>query len=80
MLSAAFRAARPSVLGMTASDGHVGRVKRPRHLDPPQYLSPSPPVPKPGPAVEKDPPAGEETKLDPVRYGDWEKKGIAVDF
>jgi hypothetical protein len=25
-------------------------------------------------------PAGEEGKLDPTRYGDWEKKGIAVDF
>lgn len=26
------------------------------------------------------PPAGEEERLDPTRYGDWEKKGIAVDF
>ena len=25
-------------------------------------------------------PAGEEGKLDPTRYGDWEKKGVAVDF
>jgi hypothetical protein len=27
-----------------------------------------------------DTPAGEEGKLDPTRYGDWEKKGIAIDF
>ena len=27
-----------------------------------------------------DPPAGEEKRLDPTRYGDWEKKGIAIDF
>ena len=34
----------------------------------------SPPVPKPAPAVPaKDP-------LDPTRYGDWERKGVAVDF
>jgi len=54
-------------------------MKRPRHLDPPAYLSPSPPIPE-SQAVEPPPPAGEESKLDPTRYGDWEKKGIAVDF
>lgn len=54
-------------------------MKRPKHLHPPSYLSPSPPVPEPE-AVEPPPPAGEEEKLDPTRYGDWEKKGIAVDF
>jgi hypothetical protein len=26
------------------------------------------------------PPAGEEERLDPTRYGDWEKKGMAIDF
>lgn len=52
-------------------------TKRPE--PPPDYLSPSPPVPKPGPG-NPDPPDGEERKLDPTRYGDWEKKGIAVDF
>ena len=55
-------------------------MKRPKHLDPPAYLSPSPPVPEPEPAPPADKPAGEEKKLDPTRYGDWEKKGIAVDF
>jgi hypothetical protein len=55
-------------------------MKRPKHLDPPAHLSPSPPVPEPEPPTPLEPPAGEEEKLDPTRYGDWEKKGIAVDF
>ena len=55
-------------------------MKRPKHLDPPAYLSPSPPVPVPAPADNLPPPAGEGNRLDPTRYGDWEKKGIAVDF
>lgn len=55
-------------------------MKRPKHLDPPKHLSPSPPVPEPGPVTKADPAAGEEEKLDPTRYGDWEKKGIAIDF
>lgn len=53
-------------------------AKRPAHLKAPDYLSKSPPVPKPGPAKkgkEADP-----DRLDPTRYGDWELKGIAVDF
>ena len=53
--------------------------KRPKHLDPPAYLSKSPPVPEAGPASDA-PPSGEEHELDPTRYGDWERKGIAVDF
>lgn len=48
--------------------------KRPAHVKPPAHLSKSPPVPKPGPMKQIDDP------LDPVRYGDWELKGIAVDF
>jgi hypothetical protein len=59
---------------------HLGVMKRPKHLDAPDYLSPSPPVPEPGPPESKTPPAGEEKRHDPTRYGDWEKKGIAVDF
>jgi hypothetical protein len=54
-------------------------VKRPKHIKAPAYLTPSPPVPKPQAIVPSDP-AGEEEQLDPTRYGDWEKKGIAVDF
>jgi len=55
-------------------------MKRPKHLDPPAHLSPSPPVPQPEPIHPSAPPAGEEERLDPTRYGDWEKKGIAIDF
>ena len=54
-------------------------MKRPDHAKPPTHLTPSPPVPDPQ-AVEPPPPAREEDRLDPTRYGDWEKKGIAVDF
>ena len=54
-------------------------MKRPKHVKAPPYLSPSPPVPAAEP-VEPAPPAGEEDRLDPTRYGDWEKKGIAIDF
>jgi len=55
-------------------------MKRLKHLEAPAYLSPSPPVPEPEPADPAPPPAGEEQRLDPTRYGDWEKKGIAIDF
>ncbi len=53
-------------------------AKRPPHVKAPDYLSASPPIPKPTPmerAPEPDP-----DRLDPVRYGDWEVKGVAVDF
>lgn len=52
--------------------------KRPPHVKPPAYLSKSPPVPEPK-AVEHKPLLDQE-RHDPVRYGDWELKGIAVDF
>ena len=55
-------------------------MKRPYHLRPPAHLSPSPPVPEPERVDSTPPPAGEEERLDPTRYGDWEKKGNAVDF
>ena len=55
-------------------------MKRPKHLDAPDYLSKSPPVPEPEPAGDAVPPEGEGERLDPTRYGDWEKKGIAIDF
>ena len=55
-------------------------MKRPSHVKAPKHLSPSSPVPEPEPAKPGPPPAGEEKRLDPTRYGDWEKKGIAVDF
>ncbi len=49
-------------------------MKRPKHIKPPGYLSKSPPVPTPAPGKP------EEEERSPTRYGDWEKKGIAIDF
>ena len=65
---------------MSLGDRHLDVMKRPRRLDPPNYLSKSPPVPEPEAALAPEPPAGEERRLDPTRYGDWEKKGVAIDF
>ena len=50
--------------------------RRPPHVKPPAHLSPSPPLPAPEEAKPEADPDG----LSPVRYGDWEKNGIAVDF
>ena len=55
-------------------------MKRSKRPAPPAYLTPSPRVPKPQAVEAADAPAGEEERLDPTRYGDWKKKGIAVDF
>ncbi|AMK21035.1 DUF1674 domain-containing protein [Sphingobium sp. SJ10-10] len=51
--------------------------KRPAHVKPPAHLSKSPPVPQPDPI---DNPSRHDELLSPVRYGDWERKGIAIDF
>ena len=51
--------------------------KRPADLVPPPYLSKSPPVPAPEPADRQQ---ADPLGRDPTRYGDWELKGIAVDF
>ncbi|OYY70665.1 DUF1674 domain-containing protein [Sphingomonas sp. 28-63-12] len=53
--------------------------QRPPHVKPPAHLSRNTPVPEPEPVAaehEGDDPLG----LNPVRYGDWALKGIAVDF
>lgn len=50
--------------------------QRPANAKPPAYLSPSPPVPTPEPPVPTKDPMGQN----PTRYGDWEHKGIAIDF
>ncbi|SCW63903.1 Protein of unknown function [Sphingobium faniae] len=51
--------------------------KRPAHVKAPAHLSKSPPVPRPDPL---DKVAEQTEELSPTRYGDWEKKGIAIDF
>jgi hypothetical protein len=53
--------------------------QRPEHVKPPSYLSKSPPVPKPeDPKEEQE--SGGPKGLEPTRYGDWERGGIAWDF
>jgi hypothetical protein len=54
-------------------------AERPADLKPPKHLSKSPPVPEPGPPYH-DGEEGGPKGLEPTRYGDWEKKGIAWDF
>ena len=61
--------------------------QRPAHVKPPAHLSKNPPVPTPDPVEEEaagdmagDGTAADPLGLNPVRYGDWELKGIAVDF
>ena len=51
--------------------------KRPDHVTPPDYLTPNTPVSQPEP-IER--PEHDPLGRDPVRFGDWELKGIAVDF
>ena len=53
--------------------------KRPSHVKPPAHLSPNTPLPDPK-EVTVEPERGGRDGLDPTRYGDWELKGIAVDF
>jgi hypothetical protein len=57
--------------------------QRPAHLKAPAHLSKSPPLPQPGEAGPSRGPTASTDKdgrLDPTRYGDWERNGIAVDF
>ncbi|MBP2278266.1 MULTISPECIES: DUF1674 domain-containing protein [Sphingomonas] len=58
-------------------------ARRPPHVKPPAYLSKNPPLPtaepKPAPAAGQSA-KGDPDGLDPTRYGDWELKGIAIDF
>ncbi|MDE0878122.1 MAG: DUF1674 domain-containing protein [Sphingomonas bacterium] len=50
---------------------------RPAHVKPPAYLSKNPPVPEPAPPKPRH---DDPLDRNPVRYGDWELKGIAIDF
>ena len=53
--------------------------ERPPHIKPPAHLPKSPPVPKPE-ASPPPPPTDSNGRLEPTRYGDWESKGLAIDF
>ena len=53
-------------------------TKRPAHVKPPEGWT-NETVPAPEPLIEdkaEDQPGGRN----PVRYGDWELKGLAIDF
>jgi len=52
---------------------------RPPHVKPPAHWRPGPPPPEPR-EIAPDPEHGGREGPDPTRYGDWENKGIAVDF
>lgn len=52
-------------------------AKRPDHVKPPSHLAKNTPVPAPEPLTR---PAHDPEGRDPTRYGDWELKGIAIDF
>ena len=54
--------------------------QRPPHVKPPAHLSKSPPVPEPDPMPHERSAEDDPLDRDPTRYGDWELKGIAVDF
>ncbi|QXQ06694.1 DUF1674 domain-containing protein [Sphingosinicellaceae bacterium] len=47
---------------------------------PDHFPVPTEPEPEMDPSLPPDPEVGGRGGLDPVRYGDWEKGGIAVDF
>jgi len=54
--------------------------QRPDHVKPPAHLSPNTPVPQPEATMPDRRPEDDPLGRDPVRYGDWENKGIAIDF
>lgn len=50
-------------------------TKRPADFTKPPYWSDEK-APEPGPGSRHE----DEDRPDPTRYGDWEKKGVAIDF
>lgn len=53
-------------------------TQRPPHVKPPEGWT-NTPVPAPE-AVREDAAADQPGGRNPVRYGDWELKGLAIDF
>ena len=53
-------------------------AKRPAHVKPPEGWT-NEPVPMPEP-IREDDAADQPGGRNPVRYGDWELKGLAIDF
>lgn len=53
-------------------------AKRPAHVKPPAGWT-NAPIPAPLP-IREDPAEAQPGGRNPVRYGDWEHKGLAIDF
>ena len=64
--------------GMSATRGTPRATKRPGDVKPPANWT-NEPLPKPQPIVE-DAAEAQPGGRNPVRYGDWELKGLAIDF
>ena len=52
-------------------------TRRPDHVKPPAHWAKAVPVPAPQPIAQDQ---AEEAARGPTRFGDWELKGIAIDF
>lgn len=72
----------PQQIDSSESSADIGgtprATKRPAHVKAPANWS-NTPVPAPAP-IRADQPQDQPGGRDPVRYGDWELKGIAIDF
>ena len=67
---------------MSESDSIGGTrraTQRPAGVTAPEQWASQPSAP-PAPQPISYDPVERDGRLDPVRYGDWEKKGIAIDF
>jgi hypothetical protein len=63
---------------MNKAGGSKRAQQRPADIKPPSHWqASSPPEPR---APENTPAADQPGGRDPVRYGDWEYKGLAIDF
>ncbi|PZQ23223.1 MAG: DUF1674 domain-containing protein [Sphingopyxis macrogoltabida] len=69
---------RPEKTDAATIGGTPRATKRPAHVRAPAAWT-NTPVPAPEP-IHIDPAADQPGGRDPVRYGDWELKGIAIDF
>jgi len=68
---------------MTQKPADPARKSGPAAADPSVSPPHSPPMSPPAPAIVLRQPPGEvdgPKGLEPTRYGDWERKGIASDF
>jgi hypothetical protein len=71
------RGAFAPISGVVAQQCQKRKLAMSKPEKPPETVKPAP-APPPAPPPEKE--VGGRGGPDPVRYGDWEKGGIAVDF